>query len=64
MHNRSIGLEGEKRLRSCKRKLNTIIGFVQNSHWPNKVNFSMPQQSNPSIKVQENSTFEFLDSHV
>jgi hypothetical protein len=42
MHNRSIGLEGEKRLRFCKRKLNSMIGFPQNSHRLNKVNFLVP----------------------
>ncbi len=42
MHNRSIGLEGEERLRFCKRKLNIMIGFIQNSHWFNKLNFSVP----------------------
>jgi hypothetical protein len=44
MHNRSIGLEGEERLGSCKRKFNTMIGFIQNSHQLDKLNFSVPLQ--------------------
>ncbi len=42
MHNRSIGLEGEERLGFCKRKLNTMIGFIQNSHQLNKLSFAVP----------------------
>jgi len=28
------------------------------------MNFSMPRQSNPNIRVQENFTPEYLNSHV
>ncbi len=32
MHNKSISLEGGEKLGSSKRKLNIMIGFIQNSH--------------------------------
>jgi hypothetical protein len=43
MHSKSIGLEGEERFGSCKKKLNIMIGSFQDSHQLNKVNFSMAQ---------------------
>jgi hypothetical protein len=39
MHSKSIGLEGEERFGSCKKKLNTMIGSLQDSHQLNKVKF-------------------------
>jgi len=44
MHSRSIGLEGEERFRSCKRKLNTMIGYLQDLHQHDKMNFFVPSQ--------------------
>jgi hypothetical protein len=64
LHSKSIGLEGEERFGSFKKKLNTMIGSLQDSHRLNKVKISMPQQLDPNIRVQENSTLESLDSHV
>jgi hypothetical protein len=45
MHSRSIGLEGEEQFRSCKRKLNTMIGYFQDLHQHDKMNFFVPRQS-------------------
>ncbi len=42
-HSRSIGLEGEKQFGSYKKKLNTMIGSLPNSHRLNKLIFFVPQ---------------------
>ncbi len=60
-HSRLVGLEGEERFGSCKKKLNTMISSLQDSHRPNKMKISMPQQLK-STMVQENIVLEFPKS--
>ena len=52
--NRVPHLEGEEIFGSTKRKLNVPIGDVEDSHRPDKVNFSQP-------RVQTRSTIASLD---
>jgi hypothetical protein len=49
MHSKIVGLEGKKKLGSCKKKLDIMIGSLINSHHLEKINFLVPQQSNPTM---------------
>jgi hypothetical protein len=42
MHSKSFGLQGEEKFGSCKKKLDTMMGSLEDSHPLNKVNFSLP----------------------
>jgi predicted alternative tryptophan synthase beta-subunit len=42
MHNKIVGLEGKKRFGSCKKKLDTMIGSLIDSHHLDKINFLVP----------------------
>ncbi len=43
MHSKIVGLEGKKRFGSCKKKLDTMIGSLIDSHHLDKINFLVPQ---------------------
>jgi hypothetical protein len=42
MHNKSFGLEGEEKFGFCKRKFDTMISSLENSHCLDKVKISLP----------------------
>jgi hypothetical protein len=39
MHNKIVGLEGEKRFGYCKKKIDIMIGSLVDFHCFNKINF-------------------------
>ncbi len=56
-------MEVEERFGYYKRKFNTMISSLQDSHHLNKLNFSMPWKFD-YMKVQENIVHEYLESFI